>query len=297
MTTPAPKIAIITPSYNQGRFIEETIQSVLAQDGVSVDYLVIDGGSKDETVPLLKKYQNRLQWVSEKDKGQADAVNKGLQLAKTELIGWLNSDDIYYPHALKRVCDFFDKNPDIDVVYGKAAQIDEKGVKLSEDYETESWNLERLKIRCFLSQPAVFFRRSVIEKYGLLNPDLHLCLDYEYWLRLAMHGAKFAHLPEVLAGARIYAETKSSRYFLEAHREAIQMLKKALGYIPADWIVNYSTAKVKTETHLSYPHPAFILYSWLNLWKASGLYSQGQTHLLNWLAAQKTMFRKFVSSM
>lgn len=290
---PELSVSIITPSYNQGRFIQETIQSVLAQDVKEIEYLVVDGNSTDETVEILRQHQHRLKWVSEKDQGQADAVNKGLLQTSGEVIGWLNSDDVYYPHAVARVCHFFQENPNIDVVYGRASQLDEAGNKRFEDYLTEPWNLNKLKVNCFLSQPAVFFRRRVLSQYGLLDPQLHFCLDYEYWLRLGLKGANFAYLPEILAGSRIYPQTKSSRFYLQAHFETINMLQRTLGYIPPEWIVNYSTAKVKTESHCSYPHPKFILNSWLNLWKATGLHNHGIPHLQTWLAAQKMMVKKF----
>lgn len=285
-------VAVITPSFNQGPYIEETICSVLAQDYSPLEYWVIDGGSSDATLAILHRYQQRLHWISEKDQGQADAVNKGLARTQAEVIGWLNSDDIYYPHALARVTQFFQENPEIDIVYGQAEQIDAHGNKL-EPYVTEKFDLERLKLRCFISQPAVFFRRRVIEHYGGLNPQLHFCLDYEYWLRLGLHGAKFAYLPQVLAAARIYADTKSSRGYREAHLEAIEMLQQSLGSVPAQWLVHYSTAVVKTEKALYFPQLGFLFHAWLNLWRAVGLHQQGWARLKAWLAIHRLIIKKF----
>ena len=285
------KVSIITPSFNQGNFIAKTIESVITQAYAPLEYVVMDGGSVDNTVAVLKQYHDQLTYVSETDRGQGHAVNKGIMQTTGDMIGWLNSDDIYYPSAIKKVCQFFAAHPDVDVVYGEANQIDRDN-KVFDRYPTESWNLERLKRRCFVSQPATFFRRRVIAKYGLLDEQLQFCMDYEYWLRLALHGAKFAYLPDILAGTRIYAETKSSRGYLSAHLEAVNMLQKSLGYIPSDWIVNYASAKVKTETLHQFPHPLFIMGVWTHVWKIAGLHNRGLARLQVGLQAQWAMVKK-----
>jgi glycosyltransferase involved in cell wall biosynthesis len=153
-------VSIITPSYNQGRYLERTIRSVLEQRR-PFEYLVMDGGSSDESVEILQRYSAELQWVSEADRGQADAVNKGLARATGEIIGWLNSDDIFYPGAVAAAADFLMRRPDVDVVYGNGNHIDEHD-RVIEPYPTEDWDFERLKERCFLCQPAVFFRRRLV---------------------------------------------------------------------------------------------------------------------------------------
>jgi glycosyltransferase involved in cell wall biosynthesis len=284
-------VSIITPSYHQGQFIERTIQSVLSQNIADLEYIIIDGGSIDETVSILRKYQNQLRWVSEQDEGQGEAVNKGIKLSSGEIIGWLNSDDIYYPDAISKVCQFFADHPDVDVVYGAANEIDVND-QVTGKYLTETWNLARLKIHCFISQPAAFFRRSAVEKYGMLDMSLQFCMDYEYWMRLGLKGAKFAYMPEVLAGTRLYAETKSSRFYVQAHFEAVSMLQHKLGYIPSDWIVNYSSAKIKTETGLSFPHPHYIYKVSSTIWTISGLYNKGYARVLIWLKAQLSIAKK-----
>ncbi len=238
--------SIVTPSYNQGEFIERTIQSVLSQSIKPFEYFVFDGGSKDNTIELLKKYESQLCWVSEKDNGQTHAVNKGLKKATGDIIGWLNSDDIYYPGALESVQRFFEENPSVGVVYGRANHIDkEDGV--IEAYPTEPWDIERFKSICFLSQPAVFFRRSIVENYGLLDEKLNFCMDYEYWMRLASKGASFAHIPLVLAGSRFYLETKTLNQRVSVHKEINDMLKKTLGKTPDRWLCNYAHVLIETK--------------------------------------------------
>jgi glycosyltransferase involved in cell wall biosynthesis len=232
-------VSIITPSYNQGRFLERTIQSVLEQR--PFEYLVMDGGSRDESVEIIKRYSAQLEWVSEKDRGQADAVNKGLARATGDIIGWLNSDDIFYPGAIATAAGFLEAHPDVDVVYGNGNHIDEHG-RFLELYPTEDWDYERLKEKCYLCQPAVFFRRRLVERFGPLRVHLHYALDYEFWLRLGQGGARFVHIGEVLAGSRLHAETKTLGSRVKVHAEINHMLRSMFGRVPDRWIYNYAHA-------------------------------------------------------
>ncbi|MBA3537281.1 MAG: glycosyltransferase [Tatlockia sp.] len=239
------KISIITPSYNQGQFIERTLLSVANQGG-EIEHVVFDGNSSDNTVEILKKTTSLSHWVSEKDKGQTEAVNKGILATRGEIIGWLNSDDVYYPGAIAAVLDFFNKNLDVDVVYGMADHIDVND-KAFETYPTEPWNFKRLKDVCFICQPALFFRRRIVEKYGLLDETLNYCMDYEYWLRLGKAGVRFAYLEKKLAGSRLYAENKTLGAKVKVHREINNMFKAKFGKVPTSWLFNYANAVVENK--------------------------------------------------
>jgi glycosyltransferase involved in cell wall biosynthesis len=241
------KVSIVTPSYNQGQFIERTLQSVASQSGAEIEHVVFDGGSTDATVDVLKAFTPAVRWVSKKDKGQTDAVNQGIRATDGEIIGWLNSDDVYYPHAIERVVAFFERNPDVDIVYGLADHIGLDDVAF-EDYPTEPWNFERLKETCFICQPALFFRRRVVEQHGLLDESLNYCMDYAYWLRLGKAGVRFALLPEKLAGSRLYADNKTLGARVKVHAEINDMFRKLFGKVPDRWLFNYAHVVVE-QTH------------------------------------------------
>lgn len=230
------KITVVTPSYNQGSYIRRTIESVLSQEIEGLEYIVMDGGSTDETVSILKEYGDRIIWKSEKDKGQTDAVNKGIRAAHGDIIGWLNSDDIYYPGAIGKVLDVFQRHPEINVVYGNANHIREDD-SFIEEYYTEDFDYERLKDVCFICQPSLFFRKKLVDIYGYLDDKLQYCMDYDYWLRLGK-GEKFYRLNELIAGSRLYDDNKTLGARRKVHEEMLVMQKKNLGRASEKWVYN-----------------------------------------------------------
>jgi glycosyltransferase involved in cell wall biosynthesis len=238
-----PSITIITPSYNQGKFINRTIESVLSQGLKELEYIIIDGGSNDNTVNILKSYGNKISFISEPDNGQAHAVNKGLYKAKREIIGWLNSDDIYYPDSLRKVLDIFHSNSEIGIIYGMADHIDIND-KIIDAYPTEEWDFDNLKNICYICQPAVFFRKSMVEKVGMLDERLKFCMDYEFWLRIGKH-TKFHFLKNKLAGSRLYPENKTLNMRKNVHLEIINMLKDKFQKVSDRWLLG--TSWVLTE--------------------------------------------------
>lgn len=202
-------VSIITPSLNQAAYIEATIQSVLAQNYPRTEYLVIDGGSTDGTLEILQRYNRFLTWSSEPDQGQAQAINKGFKRSTGQIVAWLNSDDIYLPGSLPYVAEFFTQHPDVDVVYGDYHLIDPAGRILLRKQEIPfDYNILLFGLN-YISQPTTFFRRQVFERAGYLDETLHFGLDWEYWLRLASYGAKFAHVPQYLAATRWHQAAKT----------------------------------------------------------------------------------------
>ncbi len=250
------KVSIITPSFNQGQFIERTLQSVAIQisPGFELEHVVFDGGSTDDTVKILEHFRPPVRWISQKDKGQANAVNQGFRATDGEIIGWLNSDDIYYPGAIASVAAYFTTHPEIDVVYGMADHIDLEDHAF-ESYPTEPWDFERLKETCFICQPALFFRRRLIYQHGFLNESLNYCMDYEYWLRLGKAGVQFSYLRKKIAGSRLYAENKTLGDRVKVHKEINNMFKLMFGGVPDRWLFNYAHAAVgqyESKNNLDY---------------------------------------------
>ncbi len=231
-------VSIITPSYNQGQFLEETIKSVICQEGdFYLDYIIMDGGSTDNSVEIIKKYDDLLRrgewpvhckginyrWTSEKDRGQSDAINKGFALAEGEILGWLNSDDVYYPGALQHVSLIGWSGTDFS--YGKGMWISYRGQELCL-YPTFKPGKYSLYFQCTLCQPTVFFKKSVLGELGEFSLDYYCVFDYEYWMRAIFKGKKFKFIPELLAKSRMYPENKSLSGQETVSLEISQLIQK-----------------------------------------------------------------------
>ena len=226
MSGSKPLVSIITPSYNQGKFIEATLLSVKNQDYPDIEHIVVDGGSTDNTLDILKKYEGTysVRWLSEPDRGQTDAVNKGFRMAKGEIVGWLNSDDVYFSRdVISYVVNRFGEFKDVDVVYGDTVDIDEGSLILRARCAIPCFRYELLLLSNLICQPSAFLRKAVVEGPGL-DTSIDLPMDYEYWLRLAKNGFRFKHVNKVMAANRRYSATKTvSRWReMQAQKRKIQ---------------------------------------------------------------------------
>lgn len=222
-----PRISIITPSFNHAQFIERTICSVVDQQGdFDLEYRVLDGGSSDGTVEILKRYDGRLTWISEPDKGQVDAINKGLRAATGDIVGWVNSDDVLFPGALARVARAFAQHPQAEWVHGRCEIIDvndrpiRRWISFYKHLRARRHTLESLLTENYVSQMTTFWRRGVHTDVGFLDPALKLAFDYEFWLRLAKRGAP-VFIEDRLACFRWYETSKSgANYNLQFQEDA-----------------------------------------------------------------------------
>jgi glycosyltransferase involved in cell wall biosynthesis len=218
-----PLVSIITPSYNQVQYLEDTIQSVIMQDYPNLEYIVVDGGSTDGSLSIIERYQDTLAWwVSEPDQGQADAINKGFRKSSGEIIAWLNSDDLYLPGTVSSAVELFQKNPDTGVIYGDAVSADADG-RLLNELRFSSWGTRdflQFKIIC---QPAVFMKRSCVEKVGYLDPSYHFFLDHQLWIRLSRE-TEFVHHPEIWSVSRYHQDAKNVTMASECGAEVIKIM-------------------------------------------------------------------------
>jgi glycosyltransferase involved in cell wall biosynthesis len=229
-----PKLSIITPSFNQGKFLERTILSVLNQNYPNLEYIIIDGGSIDSSVEIIKKYEKSLSyWVSEPDKGQSHAINKGFKMATGDYVGWLNSDDELNDNSLNYLSKSIEKNhedkKDVVLYYGILQLIDEhnKHIKFEPFNETIDFR-KSLYAKSPTLQPGSFITRKAIAEVGFLNENLHFCMDWDLWLRLLKIGdAQF--IPHVMAKLRVHSAAKSSNKTISNLKESFEVFRSHKG--------------------------------------------------------------------
>jgi len=222
-----PLISIITPCRNSATYIEQTILSVINQSYHNVEYIIVDGGSTDGTLEIIRKYENLIAyWVSEPDDGMYQAINKGLQHANGKYIAYLNSDDLYFTDTIKMIIDFFANNSTIDVVYGNLDFLDEKGRKLfTQIYPDFCWNRFASADHAMIGQPAAFWKASLHNKIGCFDESMKMAADFDFFIRAGMHG-KIKHTPIVLAAFRTHSSSLTSRQASQAQDEILLIKKK-----------------------------------------------------------------------
>ncbi|MBI2685132.1 MAG: glycosyltransferase [Acidobacteria bacterium] len=233
-----PRIGIVTPAYNMAQFLEEAITSVLSQDYPNLDYVVMDAGSKDGTIDILRKYEGKLRWVSERDNGQADAINKGWHALTGDIFAFLNADDTYLPNALATIAGHFKRNPGVGMIYGEAYHVDVNG-EILDRYPTQPFDFQSLNNQCYVCQPAAFLLHEAYANAGMMNVNMHYALDYELWIRVArQYGVK--KIDEYLATSRMHKDNKTLSSRRKVYQEIISAVKAQYGYVPYEWVNGYS---------------------------------------------------------
>jgi glycosyltransferase involved in cell wall biosynthesis len=262
----APGITVVVPSFNHGRFIDEALASLLDQDYPALEVVVMDGGSRDDTVGRLRRYGDRIAWTSASDGGQADAIAKGFARATRPWLAWLNSDDVHGPGALAAVADAIAHRPDADVVYGKGHYIDADGAYLR-PYPTIEIGPDTdaatvMFAKGYLPQPSVYFRRELYTRVGGIDRALRYVLDYELWIRFALAGARFAMVDRDLSGNRWHADAKTAANIATLYAEAIAVQRRHFGRVSPYFVQAVSDHRYR-ELHGGRPDRDHLLRRWL----------------------------------
>ena len=263
-------VSVIVPSYRQGRFLRACLESLLRQSAPSIEIIVLDNCSDDETASVLDAYRSRLARVEVRaDLGQADALRRGFSLARGEVLAWLNCDDMLMPGAVARAVGVFQREPLVDVVYGHCAHVDEAGDFLGYFHFISEYDEGALRnISDFIPQPSTFFRRSAYERSGGVDASLYYAMDWDLWCRMARTGARFRFIPEVLSGARIHAGAKTVRgglrRFLEIARVNIRHKTQPMPMLATLFMVHQIAGRLRLK-RLGPLHRAL-----LRLWSAFG---------------------------
>lgn len=221
------KFSIVTPSYNQGRFLPDCVESVLSQKGVELEHIVTDAGSTDETLEVLKRYAH-LKWTSEPDKGMSDGINKGFLRATGDWVMWLNCDDYLLPGALAKVAQFVSENSDADFIHGDCVYVDLEGAEIRRKYDTKIDQWDLLFVGCIIPSTSSFIRRSILETGELLNVNYRNCMDWEYYLRLYRKGYQFRYIPEALAAFRWHEESTTQQNWQRMIDEGLRAQREHL---------------------------------------------------------------------
>ncbi len=224
-----PLVSLVTPSFNQGQYIEATINSVLSQHYESLEYIIIDGGSTDSSVDVIKKHAEKLAfWCSEKDTGQSNAINKGFRRSTGKYVGWLNSDDVLLPGSLRKMVGYLESDSAYDVVYGNTTFIGRSGSTFGKRLEIPFDRAIMIYGYNYIPQPSTLFRRSLLDELGFLDESLHYTMDHEFWLRVYDAGRKFCYANDFFSGYRFHLQSKGLGPAGSIERER-DLLKKRFG--------------------------------------------------------------------
>jgi len=207
-----PKITIVTPSFNQASFIRETIESVINQDYPNFEYFVADGGSTDGSVDIIREYEDKITWwISEKDDGQSDAINKGFRRSTGELCAWVNSDDVLLPNCLREIAEFYLANNQPDIIHSNCIYINADSKIMGMSVVPKQTYFFARRYVWFINEPAVFYKTSVIRKNNYLNPKFHMVMDVDMWIKLMKMDCRFEHIPKFLGAFRWHENSKTSQ--------------------------------------------------------------------------------------
>ena len=237
-----PLVSIVTPSYNMARYLPFTIESVLSQDYPAIEYIVVDGGSTDETLAILNSHGSHLRYLSGKDGGPADAAHRGFLQARGEIFAWLNADDTYLPGAVRMGVQYLLDHPAVDVVYGEGYWVDAQGAVMNR-YPTRTFDAKLLERDCFICQPTTFIRASAYHRCGL-NPEVNQPFDYDLWIRMAKQGLRFASIPQFLANSRMHAGSKTISERNAVFNASMRLLQQHYGYVPFPWVFGYTAYRM-----------------------------------------------------
>lgn len=246
--SPWPKVSIVTPSYNQAQYLEETIRSVLLQNYPNLEYIIIDGGSSDGSVEIIKKYEPWLSyWQSERDRGQSQAINKGFSQATGELAGWLNSDDIFFPGAINKVVTYWTANNKPDALITGTKLKGDANLKTISRLEQFPLTIRHLINKNIIEQPSTFYPVSLLRKVGGIDERYRMSMDYDLWLRMAKQGADLIFLNEDLAITRIHSSAKTTRFQRRSLTEVMLSVWRNFHVVSKPWLKKFITVWIVPE--------------------------------------------------